>query len=202
MKIPIRTLLAMSIVTLAPLAEAQEPTGTGGVFKPFASLPPLATAPIPGGIALTLGEPTGDGDLGGRYASMPVRLSITGDIFPQARLFPNCASREEASGNSIHGMPVQRYTMLALGPHLVLSGFSMAGCPIDSGMGGALTYSVPIDKKLWLVAGAGIYSVPARDTIPAQTRTDLRVDLVTKTDSGRVLNVGIGKRGVSFGGAW
>jgi len=194
--------LVLALVAVAPAAAAQEPTGAR-VLQPFASLPPPAAAPDPAGGIFSLGEPTGDrGDLSGRYASMPLRLSLTSDIFPQASLFPNCASREDASGNTIHGMPLQRYTMLALGPHLVLSGFSQTACPVDSGMGGAITYAVPIDKRLWLVAGAGIYSVPAHDTLPARTRSDLRLDVVTKTEGGRVFNVGIGKRGVSFGGAW
>src|SRR5689334_24727885 len=68
-------------------------------------------------------------------AFVPLRLSLTAGLFPMARAFPECESLEEASGNSVNGFAVQRYTFLRLTPRLVLHGFSSAGCPVDSGAG-------------------------------------------------------------------
>ena len=119
-----------------------------------------------------------------------------------AGAFANCESREEASGNTVHGLPVQRYAPLLLAPNLVLHGFSSAGCPVDGAIGGALTYSVPVRPSLWSVAGAGVYGVPAHYPFPARQQTDLRVDVMKQLDGRRSLGIGIGKRGISFGGVW
>src|SRR5450755_4521446 len=90
----------------------------------------------------------------------PLRLSLTGDLFPIESQFPGCESREDASGNSVHGFALQRYSFLRLTPRLVLHGYSIAGCAVDAGVGGGLTYSAPLSKDLWLVPSAGLYVLP------------------------------------------
>jgi hypothetical protein len=198
----VSTLVALSIA-LASSARADDPPVATRIFKPLATLPVFAPSTVAGGMVLSLGEPTGSAGLAGRLASAPLRLSLQSDLPTLAGLFPNCTSREEAAGNSAPGgFPLQRYTMLALGPHLVLSGFSTGGCPVDAGMGGGLTYATSVAPKLWLVGGAGTYSIPGHDMILTQTRTDVRVDLIKETDSGRTYGVGVGKRGVTFGGSF
>ena len=190
------SILALSAFA-APSVFAQEPSVLLRAPWPVASNPQLPPQPL-----LSLGEPTSGGALSPWIASTPLRLSLQSTIFPlsMSGAFPNCTSLEEPSGNSFQGIPVQRYTMLELTPNLVLHGFSSAGCPIDGAIGGAITYSIPIKPSIWLVAGAGMYGVPAHDTLPARRRSDFRVNLVKTTSDGRAVSVGIGRRGVSVGG--
>ena len=106
--------------------------------------------------------------------------------------FSQCQTREDASGNSIHGFPIQRYQFLRLAPHLVLHMFSSAGCPIDGGLGGGITYTVPVRASLWLVASGGYYGIPGRGSaLPARTAAEGRVDLVKETKAGSALRIGI-----------
>ena len=186
----------MAVVPRA--ASAQEPTFAPQPLKPFAAIPPLAS-PFPS----LLGEPTGGASaLPGYFASGPLRLSLQSGIVPMAGGFPQCQTLEEASGNSVRGIPVLRYTLLRLTPNLVLHGFSSGGCPIDGGIGAAITYSVPVAPTLWLVAGAGMYGVPSHYPLPARTQQDVRVDLIKQVDAGHSLSVGVGRRGVAFGGVF
>jgi hypothetical protein len=163
------------------------------------------------------GEPTGQrGALGPLAAFQPLRLSLTSTIFPVAGAYPQCATLGDDVGNSSHGMPVQRFAFIPfapLVPHLTLTLFSSDGCPIDGGAGGGLTYTVPVQRSMWLVGNAGFYGVPGRGPgLPPRTATDLRVDLVQETSPGHTLHFGIerkdgtGVRGVpamvTFGGGF
>jgi hypothetical protein len=128
-------------------------------------------------------------------AFAPLRLSLTGGIFSQASAFSGCDARSDASGNSLNGFAVQRYTFLRLTPELVLHGFSVAGCAVDSGMGGGLSYSLPLRKNLWLVSSAGFYGMPAPGGgMPAVVTSAARVDVVKQLAWGRTLSVGLGAR--------
>jgi|SRR6478609_6851478 len=124
----------------------------------------------------------------------PLRLSLTGGLFPQANAFSGCDVRAEASGNSVNGFAVQRYSFLRLTPQLTLHGFSMVGCSADAGMGGGLTYTVPLRKSLWLVASAGTYAQPHFGGGAAFATTAARVDVVKELAWGRTLSVGLGTR--------
>lgn len=148
------------------------------------------------------GEPTGTAGLSPWVASTPLRLSLQGAIRPIAGGFSNCASLEEPSGNTVNGFPVQRFASIRLAPALVLQGFSSAGCPVDGALGGGLTYTISIRPSLSLVVGAGAYGVPAHSPYPARVANDARIDLMKGVDGGGTLSIGIGKRGISFGGAW
>src|SRR5580658_5469049 len=124
-------LVALAATLAARAALAQEPT-TAAFQAPW----PLAQNPqITMPSLLWSGEPTQHG-LSPWAASTPLRLSLQSTIFPMAGAFPNCASVEDPSGNSVNGMPVQRYTIIPLTSRLTLHGFSSAGCPIDGAIGG------------------------------------------------------------------
>jgi hypothetical protein len=193
--------LSVACAAWAAGASAQEPTGqappapamTRIVLRPFPRL-------VPG-----LGEPTGDPNALDPFSAFtPARLSLVSDLIPVGPLLGNdCGEQSDASGNSFHGFPVQRYTFLQLTPHLVLHGFSNGGCALDSGIGGGVTYTVPLKKDMWLVASAGAYAIPGRGpTLPTRKRGDAGLDLVMRPAPDRTLSVGLGRRGVRFGGSF
>jgi len=137
--------------------------------------------------------------LGAAFA--PLRLSLTSGLFSQAGAFSGCDSRTDASGNSVNGFAVQRYSLLRLTPQLSLHGFSLTGCAVDAGMGGGFTYTVPLRKSLWLVASAGFYAQPNfGGGTSAFTTSAARVDVVKQLAWGRTLSVGLGTR--TGGGAF
>jgi hypothetical protein len=193
----VRGLIGLAAVfsAILPLgALAQEPTTAFASPWPLAPNPMLTSAPLFG----LGGEPSGA--LSPSIAAVPLRLSLQSTLFPSADAYPNCASREDGSGNSFQGWPVQRYTLLALTPNLVLHGFSSAGCPIDGAIGGGVTYAVPIRPSWWLVIGGGLYGTHAG--LAGQRRSDVRIDLMKAIDSSTSMSVGVGRRGVSVGARW
>jgi len=118
---------------------------------------------------------------------------------------------------------VQHWRMLRLTPRLVLSGFTQLGCPIDAGIGGALTYALPVTRSAWLVFGGGLYAAPGQAQLfgetsllaairgaPSPVSTAGRVDFVWKTSGEHTFNLGVqtlgsGGRGVQsllFGGGF
>jgi hypothetical protein len=148
------------------------------------------------------GEPTGPAALSSWVLSTPLRLSLQGDIHPIGGGFSNCTSREEPSGNSINGFPVQRFGSMRFTSALTLQGFSSAGCPVDGAIGAGFTYTAALESSLWLVASAGVYGVPPHAPFPSRSSSDGRVDLIKQLNDGRTLTMGVGKRGISVGGAW
>jgi hypothetical protein len=155
--------------------------------------------------------PSGD-DLGyvppfsGSVLAAPMRLTLEGSVFPKASVFPQCASLEDAVGNSLGGIPLQHYTDWQLTPRLVLSAFTQLGCPIDAGIGAVVTYTVPIRPSVAWVFAAGAYAAPAQlqlyggmqsaralalrgASAPAAVST--RTDIVWKAADGRPYNVGV-----------
>jgi hypothetical protein len=169
--------------------------------------PSLAWMPTPTALQLRplFGEPTGDTQgLAPALAVMPLRLSLLSTSFPIAGALGGapCASREEASGNTVNGFAVQRQVYLAITPRLVLHGFSSAGCPLDAGIGGGLTYSVPVAKSVFLVASAGAYSLPSAQPGRVLTKGDARIDLIFRSTPDRAWGIGLGRRGVKLTGTW
>ncbi len=125
----------------------------------------------------------------------PLRLSLTQGLFPIESKILGCDSREDASGNSLNGFPVERYSYIRLLPRLTLHGFSSGGCPVDAGLGGGLSYASPLGKKLWLVSSVGFYALPPPDmSMSAVVSTSARVDLVKQLPAGHVLSFGLGTR--------
>jgi hypothetical protein len=142
----------------------------------------------------------------------PLRLSLTSGLFPVAPVLPGCDSRTDASGNSVNGFAVQRYSVLRLVPGLTLHGYSSAGCAVDAGLGGALTYHAALSKDWWLVPSVGMYTLPTPGgaTTPLVT-SSARVDVMKQLDWGGTLHFGVGLRhrvgqgltdAVSFGGSF
>jgi hypothetical protein len=177
-------------VFVAPRASADEPS---------AYVPQFKLAPVPALVAPSLlapAEPKGDaGDLPPFLASQPLRLSLLSTIFPVAGGYEQCKTHKDESGNSINGFAIQRFTFLRLTPHLVLHGFSIAGCPIDGGLGGGLTYTVPLSPTLWLVGSGGYYGVPGRGPVLApRTAQEVRLDLVKQTNAGPTFRIGIERK--------
>jgi hypothetical protein len=188
-------LVAVALLSSSTVAQAQQTA---------APLVPIVAPLAPSDTLANAADPRVYG------AFVPLRLSLTVGLFPMARAFPECDSLEDASGNSVNSFAVQRYTFLRLTPRLVLHGFSSAGCPVDSGAGGGITYSAPLSRQWSFVASAGLYGVPTVFGEPIVT-TSIRADLVKQTSGGRVLTLGLGRtetRGrnplttVNFGGSF
>jgi hypothetical protein len=166
---------------------------------------PLRLLPAPADDGL--GEP---GALPPVSTFTPLRLSLSQGLFPVGNMISGCSSREDASGNSINGFPIERYSYLRLIPRLTLHGFSSSGCAADAGLGGGLTYAMPLGKKLWLVSSVGLYGLPPIDSaLSAVVSASARVDIVKQLPAGHVLTFGMGTRNrtgaalfnaVSFGG--
>ncbi len=193
-------LAASPVFAQQPPIAMWQPPHTG-----FVSAQP-SPSPLVSNLQLTApwlsGEPTWPG-LSPWVMSTPLRLSLQGGISSIGGGFANCASREEPSGNTINGFAVQRFASIRFTPALTLQGFSSAGCPVDGAVGGGLTYTVALQKSLWLTASAGAYCVPPHPPFPARQSSDVRVDLTKQLDDGRsTLSVGVGRRGISVGGAW
>jgi hypothetical protein len=163
----------------------------------------LSTVPADDG----LGEPGAPSPLA---SFTPLRLSLNQGLFPTASAIQGCPSREDASGNSINGFPIERYSYLRLSPRLTIHGFSSIGCAADAGLGGGLTYAAPLGKKLWLVSSIGFYGLPPIDSArSAVVSASARLDLVKQLPAGHVLTFGMGTRNrtgaalfnaLSFGG--
>ena len=187
------------------------------VVASLAAAPARADDPPPGPVFLPtpvqltfppFGEPTGlSTGLAPALAVLPLRLSLMSSVFPLASLAPGdpfgCKTREDASGNSNAGFPAQHQVFLPITSRcLVLHGFSNAGCPLDAGAGGGISYTMPVARNVWLVPSAGVYSQPNGITPTTRTRSDARVDLVFKTYGDRTLGVGVGRRGFKITGTW
>jgi len=188
-------LLAACAVVWATPALADDPA-PAPVWMP--TQPALQLRPL-------FGEPTGDAQgLAAALAVMPLRLSLMSTTFPIAGALGGnpCASREEPSGNTANGFAVQHQAYLAITPQLVLHGFSTAGCPLDAGVGGGVTYTVPVSKSVFLVASAGAYSLPSVQPGRVLTKGEARVDLVFRSTPDRAWGVGLGRRGLKLTGTW
>jgi hypothetical protein len=146
----------------------------------------------------------------------PVRLSLTGSIFPIAGQFPQCQGMEDDVGNSVGGIPVLYYRELRLLPRLVFGFFSQLGCPIDAGLGATFAYSVPLSPVLTFAFSGGVYALPGQVSYfgggiqsallrglqgqPSPASAALRADLAWKTPGGHSLGLGVESRGGAFQG--
>ncbi len=176
------------------------------------SAPALAQSTPPGPLPTPrIGDLGSDRDAFSAYRlSSPVRLSLEGSVSPVAGRFPQCATLEDDVGNSVGGIPVQYYRRVRLVPNLVLSMFSQLGCPIDAGIGAALTYAIPIRDSIAFVLGAGFYAAPGQMPLfgglgpafslgmrgePAPVSAAIRADVLWQASGGRPLGVGVESRG-------
>jgi hypothetical protein len=138
--------------------------------------------------------------------SLPIRLSLSGNLVPLAPLFPQCETLEDDVGNSVAGIPVHNYAEWRAMPRLRLSAFGQLGCPIDAGLGALMLYSIPLHDSTSLVFATGMYGVPAQFDLFGGLRSslrtglrgaaspiasDARVDLTWQGNSGSASSVGV-----------
>src|SRR5262249_4598398 len=153
--------------------------------------PALPAQPAPFRLQAPLGEPTaGSGTSAPGLTPLPLQLSLLGSVFPAfgGALGDDCAQRAEAAGNSVRGFARRYAAGLALAPSLTLHGFSSLGCTVDAGIGGGVSYAVPIRRGITLIPSAGIFGRPSLPTA-TQVKTDVRLDLLFERPSGRSFSV-------------
>jgi hypothetical protein len=138
------------------------------------------------------------------FALEPIRLALMGASVPTGRFEPGCSDHVESTGAATAGVPgfaMQHATALQLVPKLTLFGFSRGGCAIDGAVGGAIVYATLLRKDIWLVASAGVLHLPHAGPGGASiTRADVRADIMFARPRGHSYTVGVGTRGVTFGG--
>lgn len=210
LKAATRVWVLAAACALCAQAQAQTQTQTLTPGQAAANLPSAPLVPIV--------TPLRGDDLFARSLGLstptwfnPLRLTLNSGLFPVGDLFSGCASRGDASGNSVHGFAVERSTYLRLTPELVLHGFSNEGCAVDAGMGGGFTYAMRLGKSVWLVPSAGFYALPALGGRTSTLTSSARIDIVKHLGWGRTLNFGLGTRqlgtsvhtdALSFGGTF
>jgi hypothetical protein len=196
-------LFCMSLSTATAFAQAASSA---------ARAPSSAVAPDPGVL------PTASG----WRLSLPIRLSLSGNVTPLAPLFPQCATLEDDVGNSVAGIPVRNYVEWRATPRLTLSAFAQLGCPVDAGIGALLLYAVPLQRSASLVFATGMYGAPAQFDLfgglsrsfrtglrgePSPVASDARVDLQWQGKDGNPYsigaeNVGTSSKRISFSSAF
>jgi hypothetical protein len=126
----------------------------------------------------------------------PLRLGLMSEIAPRSATEPGCSDRVETTGSLTAmgaGMPMQfmRAMPLPLAPRLTLIGFSRAGCPVDSVIGGGLTYVVPLRPSVFFVTSAGALLQPAFGQRRLAIIPQARADVVFDRGEGRSWSVGV-----------
>jgi hypothetical protein len=122
-------------------------------------------------------DPGAPSSLDGPRLSLPIRLSLAGNLVPLAPLFPQCATLEDDVGNSVARIPVHNYVEWLPIPRLRLSAFSQLGCPIDAGLGALILYSVPLQGSTTLAFATGMCGVPAQFDLFGGLRSAFRTGL-------------------------
>jgi hypothetical protein len=140
----------------------------------------------------------------------PLRLGLMSEVAPMSATEPGCSDRLERTGTltaGTAGSPMQftRSVPIPFFPRLTLVGFSRAGCPIDSAIGGGLTYVVPLRPSVYFVMSAGALLQPAFGDRPIKIIPQVRADVVFDRGEGRSWSVGVQTirghgPGLTFGG--
>lgn len=198
----IATVAGMLAVTAPSLAHAQ---AAGSSATP----PPVVLGPPRIDGLFARGDASGDhaDALGSRSIIFePIRLSLFSMAVPAggSAADTGCGEPVEATGTVTAGAPgfaTHYAAAIALVPRLTLVGFSRGGCARDAAAGGALVYATPLRKDVWLVASAGILHLPQARPGTPPTTGQVRVDVVFARPQGRSYAVGIGTRGITFGGS-
>jgi hypothetical protein len=208
---------AIAIAVAGALSIAATPSRAQTIPTPASAVPVTAAGvpmmgPLVGPPTVTWLFTQGDAN-GGRGDTLgpgsiifePIRLALLGSAVPGAAGDPECRdSGAESAGTATAGVPrfaSQHAAAFQLVPKLTLLGFSRGGCQRDAAAGGALVYATPIRKDIWFVASAGILHLPHAGAGGAPvTNGQARMDLMFARPKGRSYAVGIGTRGVTFGG--
>lgn len=112
----------------------------------------------------------------------PLRLGLLSEIPSQAATEPGCSGHVETT--YALSFPVAR--------RLTLVGFSRAACPIDSAIGGGLTYVVPLRPSVFFVTSAGLVVQPPYGQVrPLTIIPQVRADVVFDRGDGRSWNIGV-----------
>lgn len=132
----------------------------------------------------------------GEHALTPT--SQCGDAFVDARAGRSALLQTRAFGGNLLGGTSWR------SPRLSLFGFSRAGCAFDGSVGSGIALTLPLTKTVSIMVSGGAIYLP--NPLPGTTNRTVsgagRIDVVFRRDGGRSFNVGIGNRGMSFGGVW
>ncbi len=153
---------------------------------------------------------SGDIDRMGELALEPLRLSLMGNhpLTPVG----GCGDGMAEAWTGASTLPAMRAfgtNLLGGGsswktPRLSLFGFSRVGCALDSAVGGAATFTVPLKPDVAFVLSAGAIYLPQAppSTIQPNKSSTVRAGIVIRRANGTSFNVGIDTlvRGVSFGG--
>jgi hypothetical protein len=141
----------------------------------------------------------------------PLRLGLMSDVPPLSATEPGCGDRVEMTGSltaSSAGMPMQftRSIPIPLLPRLTLVGFSRAGCPIDSAIGGGFVNVISLRPSIFFVTSAGILAQPPYGARPWVVHSQVRADIVVDRGEGRSWNFGVTTRksgpAFTFGGVF
>lgn len=123
----------------------------------------------------------------------PLRLELTGMQLGTARFHLGCATREAApSASFIH----------ALTPKLSLFGASAGGCVADNPATGGVAFTTPLAGRAWLVLSTTITSIPTPEATPRVVRDTSAKIVLPSADRKTGYSIGVGTRGVTFGGLW
>lgn len=126
----------------------------------------------------------------------PLRLGLMSEVAPLSSTEAGCRDRVEMTGSltaSSAGTPMQftRAVPLPFTPRLTLVGFSRAGCPVESAIGGGLMYVVPLRPSVFFVASAGILLQPAYGARALTVIPQARADVVFDRGEGRSWSIGV-----------
>jgi hypothetical protein len=137
-------------------------------------------------VALVLAQATGDTNVPTSPSILfePLRLGLMSDVPPLLATDRECSDERFAT-------PRTAARALSLAPRLTLVGFSRAACPIESAIGGGLTYVVPLRPAVFFVASAGVLAQPPYGPRPLILHTQARADIVFDRGQGLSWSVGL-----------
>jgi hypothetical protein len=189
-----------------------------GLARPALAQTPPPTSPVnavpgpppvrwfdPFHVGDALGSPGDDRSMSAALFE-PLRLSLLGPYVPGPSLNGPCADSLPSAGAvtaATPGFTPQYASAVRLVPRLTLYGFSRAGCALDAAVGGGAVYAAPIvEKKLWLVGSAGYVVLPSPAGRRPTVGSTANVNAVLLRRDDKTLRLGVGTRGVSFGGTF
>lgn len=144
-------------------------------------------------------------DAMGAFAFEPLRLSLLGEH----ALVPTNQCGDQFVDARVGGSPLLRMGTFGANlvggsslrsPRLSLFGFSRMGCALDGAAGAGFTFTLPITRQVAFATSAGAILVPGAPAGSERSSGGVRMGVVFRGSSGRSFNVGIGNRGMTFGG--
>jgi hypothetical protein len=153
-----------------------------------------------------LGSPGDDRSMSYDAIFEPLRLSLLGPHVPGPSLSGPCADSLPSAGAvtaAAPGFTPQYASAVRLVPRLTLYGFSRAGCALDAAAGGGAVVAAPVvEKKVFLVGSAGYVLLPTPASGRPTVGSAVNVDAVLLRPNDKSVRLGVGTRGVTFGGTF